>query len=240
MIQTLEKEQSLTVDPGKTAVFIERELAGKTEIVVGENARVTHYRLHRGADHALSVRIEEGGVYELVTLHIGSGNLNVAVDLAGREAVCRSDIVYVLSGDEQAVVHTDIRHNADNTVSSQLVKGAVGGTAKAAFEGTILIPCERRKIDGAQQHRALLLSPEAEVKAVPQLEIYADDVKCAHGSAIGTLNRQQLYYLRTRGIDENEARAVLTTAFLNEVLDEIKDENIREEFKNLVEAERMK
>ena len=95
------------------------------------------------------------------------------------------------------------------------------------------------EIDGAQQHRALLLSRDATVEAVPRLEIYADDVKCAHGSAIGTLNQDQLYYMRTRGIDENDARALLTTAFLNEVLDGIGDESVRAEFERLAD-ERLK
>lgn len=233
MAEVLSKLQSLTVEAGRTAVFVEKRLAEKTEILVGEGARVRHFRLHENLDHFLSVRLEKGASYEVVTLHRGNGDLNLSFDMAGTDSFCRSDVVYVLAADQRARIRSDIRHNADKTVSRQLVKGAVGGRGQAVFEGGIFIPYDRGEIDGAQQHRALLLSPDASVKAVPQLEIYADDVKCAHGSAIGTINQDQLFYLKTRGIDDVQARNLLTTAFLNEVLDGIEDENTREEFKRL-------
>ncbi len=238
-METLVKRERLTVAENENAVFIERELADRLEINVKAGARVKHYRLHGGTDNALSVRIGENAAYELVTLHLGNGDLSMSFDLDGEGASCRSDVVYILSGDEKSVIASDIRHNADKTVSAQLVKGAVGGRGHAAFQGGILIPYDKKEIDGAQQHRALLLSRDATVEAVPRLEIYADDVKCAHGSAIGTLNQDQLYYMRTRGIDENDARALLTTAFLNEVLDGIKDETVRAEFERLAD-ERLK
>ena len=96
-----------------------------------------------------------------------------------------------------------------------------------------------RGFSGARYNpAAILLSPDATVKAVPRLEIYADDVKCAHGSAIGSLNQDQLYYLRTRGIDEADARALLTRAFLDEVFDSIEEEEIREDFKRLAVFEK--
>ena len=238
-METLVKRERLTVAENENAVFIERELADRLEIDVKAGARVKHYRLHGGADNALTVRIGENAAYELVTLHLGNGDLSMSFDLAGEGANCRSDVVYILSGDEKSVIASDVRHNADKTVSAQLVKGAVGGRGHAAFQGGILIPYDKKEIDGAQQHRALLLSRDATVEAVPRLEIYADDVKCAHGSAIGTLNQDQLYYMRTRGIDENDARALLTTAFLNEVLDGIGNEAVREEFERLAD-ERLK
>ena len=231
MTRILSKQRLLTIDPGCSEVFIEKQLSEKTEIVVGKGAHVRHYRLHEDLDHSLDVRLEEIAVYELITLHRGNGNLTFSFDLTGRGATCRSDVVYVLTADQQTIIRSDVRHNADKTVSRQLVKGAVGGQGQAVFEGGIFIPYDKKEIDGAQQHRALLLSSDASVKAVPRLEIYADDVKCAHGSAIGTLDPDQLFYLKTRGIDESQARNLLTTAFLNEVLDTIADEKIREEFK---------
>ncbi len=234
-METLVKRERLTVAENENAVFIERELADRLEIDVKAGARVKHYRLHGGADNTLTVRIGENAAYELVTLHLGNGDLSMSFDLAGEGANCRSDVVYILSGDEKSVIASDVRHNADKTVSAQLVKGAVGGRGHAAFQGGILIPYDKKEIDGAQQHRALLLSRDATVEAVPRLEIYADDVKCAHGSAIGTLNQDQLYYMRTRGIDETDARALLTTAFLNEVLDGIEDESVRAEFERLAD-----
>ena len=238
MVEEISEITQLTVDAGKTAVFVEKQLSDKAEIVVEAGAHVKHYRLHENADHALSVKIGQGASYELVTLHKGNGDLTLSFDLAGEEAFCRSDVVYMLGGEQKSLIASDVRHNADNTVSRQLVKGAVTDKAFATFEGGVFIPYDKKKIDGAQQHRAILLSPDATVKAVPRLEIYADDVKCAHGSAIGSLNKDQLYYLRTRGIDEAEARALLTRAFLDEVFDSIEEEDIREDFKRLAVFEK--
>ena len=235
MVEVLSKTEMLTIEAGSSSVFVERQLAERTEIVVQKNAHVKHYRIHEGINHELCVKIEQGASYELITLHKGNGNLQLSFDLVGEEAFCRSDVVYVLNENQKSLIRSDVRHNADNTVSRQLVKGAVSGHAFATFEGGVFIPYERKKIDGAQQHRALLLSSDATVKAVPQLEIYADDVKCAHGSAIGSLNKEQLYYLKTRGIDEQDARALLTRAFLDEVFDTIAEEEVRKEFKQLVE-----
>lgn len=234
MTQYIEKAKVLEIKPNMTTVFVERELASETAVVIGKNAHVKHYRLQQDSTNSLTVKVEEGSSYEVVTVHLGAGNLTIKADLAGRNAYCSSDILYALGADEQAVIESDFRHNADETTSSQLVKGAVSGAAKATFEGGVYIPHGRRAIDGSQQHRALLLSDKGEIKAVPKLEIYADDVKCAHGSAIGTLNQQQLFYLKTRGIDEVDAKELLTAAFLFEVLDKIELEEVREEFRKLI------
>lgn len=224
----------IVIAPGKSAVLVERSLNGECTVEVGENARLRHYRLHCSGESVLAATVAARASYELTTLHLGGGGTHVRMDLTGAEARCRSDAVYAVSGAEQARLSSDIRHSADDTFSAQLVKGIAADGAKASFEGSILIPPGRRGIDGAQQHRALLLSPAAEIRAVPKLEIYSDDVKCAHGSAIGALNELHLFYLRTRGIPEPQAREILIAAFLNEVLDEITDEQIRAEFRNRV------
>lgn len=234
MAERLEKAAELTLKPNETRTIVETALAENTVVSVGENAHLTHYRLNNGGNNALTVKLGKNASYDLVTVHLGSGKLSVFADLAGEGSFCRSDAVYALNGEERAEIKTDFRHNADKTTSRQLVKGAVGGRAKAVFEGGILIPYDKKAIDGAQQHRALLLSKTSEVKAVPKLEIYADDVKCAHGSAIGTLNREQLFYLQTRGIGEAQARRILTAAFLNEVLDTIEEVELRDEWERLI------
>lgn len=222
-----EKLSAIAVAENETKTVVETALAAETAVSVGKKGRLTHYRLNDGADNALSVRLEEGAVYELITLTLGTGKLRISADLAGEGAFCRSDVVYAAADDERLSVQTDFTHNASGTISRQLVKGAANGRAKASFEGRILIPSGKKDIDGSQQHRALLLSRDCEISAVPRLEIYSDDVKCAHGSAIGSLDAEQLYYMRTRGIGESEARRLLTTAFLNEVLDGVADDGLR-------------
>ena len=233
MIKTLSKQRLLTIDSGQSVVFFEKQLAPKTQITIAKNAHVKHYRLHEMTDHSLFVRLEDNASYELITLHRGDRNLTLYFDLSGKNAFCQSNIVYVLSENKNTLIHCDVHHNADDTVSRQFVKGAVCANAKAVFQGGIFIPYNKKGIDGMQQHRALLLGKNACAQAVPQLEIYADDVKCAHGSAIGFLDQEQMFYLQSRGLDEEQARTLLTTAFLNEILDDIEDDEVREELKSL-------
>lgn len=230
MTQNTEKQTVVDVAERETKTLVETVLSAETVVSVGKGASLTHYRLAEDAENTLTVRLDAGASYTLITLALGTGKLRIAADLAGEGAVCRSDVVYAATDDEVLSLQTDFTHNADKTVSRQLVKGAANGRAKASFEGRILIPYDKKEIDGSQQHRALLLSRDCEIAAVPRLEIYADDVKCAHGSAVGSLNAEQLYYMRARGLDENEARRLLTTAFLNEVLDGIRDEALRSDW----------
>lgn len=228
--------ESIRAEAGRTAVVVDRAPAAKCSVVVEKGASLLHYRFCGGTDAAVDAVVEEGGKYEVLTLQTAGGNVGMTVSLAGSGASCRSDAVYVLSGGEKGSFVSKVAHNADDTVSSQLIKGAVAGTAEETFEGTVLIPPGHKGIDGAQQHRALLLSPTATVMAVPRLEIYSDDVKCAHGSAVGDLDEYQLYYLQTRGIGEEEAKKVLVGAFLNEVTDGISDETLKAEFAKRIEA----
>jgi len=225
--QTVQNESELTVEVGARAVLVEQKPAPATKIVIGDNAVVTHYRLIDETANEVEIDIGEGAVYRLVTVCVGKGGAVIRACLNGRRAECDSNVLYVLNGDDETAVTSDFRHNADETVSSQLIKGAVFGRGRASFEGGVFIPYDKKAIDGSQQHRALLLSDDAQVSAVPKLEIYADDVKCAHGSAVGSLDRDALYYLKTRGIAEPQARQLLTEGFLNDVLLKVADDGFR-------------
>ena len=112
----------------------------------------------------------------------------------------------------------DVTHAAGKTKSTQTVKGVAADKAKCAFSGTIHILPDAQKCEGTQNHRAVLLSDTAQVQATPELEIYADDVICSHGSAVGPVDKNQLFYLLSRGIDEKTAYQLLLTAFLQDVL----------------------
>lgn len=228
--------EDIRVEAGKTVLVVDKSPAAKCSVVVEKGASLLHYRFCGGADAAVDAVVEEGGKYEVLTLQTAGGTVGMTVSLTGSGASCRSDAVYVLNGGEKGSFVSKVVHNADDTVSSQLIKGAVAGTAEETFEGTVLIPSGHKGIDGAQQHRALLLSPTATVMAVPRLEIYSDDVKCAHGSAVGDLDDYQLYYLQTRGIGETEAKKILVGAFLSEVTDGIADEALKSEFVTRIKA----
>lgn len=122
---------------------------------------------------------------------------------------------------------TDIEHLEPETYSSQLVKGVVGGDAKGVFQGKIHIAPHAVKTEGTQLHKALLLSDSAEIDVKPELEIFADDVKCSHGAASGELDEEQLFYMQARGIGRDEAKQLLIDAYLEDVFCRIASEPIR-------------
>ena len=119
--------------------------------------------------------------------------------------------------------HTRIDHAAPHTTSRETFRGVAAGKSKAVFNGMVVVEQGAQKTDSDQQTAALLLSDRAEIAAKPELEIYADDVKCAHGNSIGQLDDNALFYLRSRGLDDETARTVLTFSFLNSVLEQMPD-----------------
>ena len=134
---------------------------------------------------------------------------------------------YRLAQNGVSDITTNIKHLAAHTTSNQLVRGVADGKSKGVFQGRIHIAPHAQQTEGYQQHRALLLSDEAEIDAKPELEIFADDVKCAHGNTCGDLDAEQLFYMQTRGISEDEARRILIEAHINEALNTISDTNVQ-------------
>lgn len=226
----------LQVPAGQKTVVFEQAVAPNTQIVLEKGATLIHWRLQNRTDNVLTASLDQGASYTLVTVKLGAGKMQADVSLNGTEAFWKSDIVYAAKNEDVAQICTNVAHNADKTVSSQLIKGAVYDKAQTSFEGGVLIPYGQKGVDGSQQHRALLLSDDAEVSAVPKLEIYSDDVKCAHGSAVGSLDENQLYYCMTRGLDERQAAALLTQGFLREILYGVDDENVRKELETALSA----
>ncbi len=163
------------------------------------------------------IDVPEAARYEGVFLLKGE-SLKITVHLTGKKAACDIKIAYLSSADLKNDIVCDVYHDVPETVSSQIVKGVLAENGTADYHGVIHIPFDSQKCEGSQNHRAVLLSDEAKVTCVPELEIYADDVKCAHGSAIGALDETQLFYLQTRGIDRKEAQKMLIHGFLSDLL----------------------
>lgn len=161
----------------------------------------------------IDIFIEENASYELSLLQTGQ-DLKVKVFLNGKNANCSLKCVYLSSTAQDNKIQFDVVHRVGQTKSSQQIKGVVAGSGKTSFYGVIRMGHDCQKCEGAQDHKALLLSEKASVECVPELEIYADDVKCNHGSGIGTLDKAQLFYLMSRGIDEKTAKQMLIKAFL--------------------------
>ena len=154
--------------------------------------------------------------------------------LNGNGADCNLYGAYAGRGSQHIDTTTFVDHAAPECTSREVYKGALDDNARGVFQGKILVRKGAQKTDGHQLNKALLLSEGAEIDSKPELEIYADDVKCSHGATSGELDEEQLFYLRARGIDEAEARDLLVAAFLEDSLDVIGDEDRREAFRKII------
>jgi Fe-S cluster assembly protein SufD len=209
------------VSAGATLTRIVIQKAGEgvplchTEIVLAEGARYRQFVLAEGARLArieVDVRIEGEGA---------------DVDLSG---------VYLVGSGRHADLTSRVEHRVRGGATRQLIKGAAKKGGRGVFQGKILVAAQAQKTDARQNHHALLLEDGAEVFAKPELEIYADDVACAHGNSVGALDANALFYMRQRGLPEPEARALLVKAFLEEAVPEWLPDDIRAEVLARIEA----
>ncbi len=199
-----------------------------TEIAVGENASVRHVRLQRESASAFhiatcGVRAARDGRYSNVSVSLGAriSRYNLNVTQAGEGTDFEIDGLALISGRQLADTHSFLDHAHPHGRSRQLHKCIAGGAAHAVFNGKILVRPGAQRTDSAQQSRNLLLSERAHVDTKPQLEIFADDVKCAHGATVGQLDAEQIFYLKSRGLCESTARDLLTFAFAAEIVERI-------------------
>ena len=213
------------------------------EVVVGEGARLTHIRLQEESQQAFHVQswfaeIAERGVYDAFVLTLGSrlARTEIHARLLGPNASVHLNGAQLLGGQQHGDITTIVAHDAPNCASRQTIKNVLTDRSRGVFQGRIEVARAAQKTDGYQMNQALLLSPDAEIDCKPQLEIYADDVKCSHGATVGELDADQLFYLRTRGIPEEAARAILVRAFLAEALDPIAHEGARAMLERAIDA----
>ncbi len=204
-------------------------------VVLGEAARLVHLQdIHhdRPGTHVLShdLMLERGAGYHGFALVSGAGVTRREVDvrLQGEGAEAFVDGALLMEGEASADVLTNLRHLVPHTSSTTRLMGVIGGAASGTFQGRVEVAQGAVGTDGRQLSRGLLLSGHAAFNTKPQLEIYADDVQCAHGATIGQLDEAALFYLRARGIPEVEARALLIRAFLGEVVDPLPEGPVRE------------
>ncbi len=205
-----------------------------TEVFVGEGATVEHDRLQVESEahyhmSTMTVRQEQGSVFLSNSITFGGGLVrnNVHVTLGGPGGECTLNGLAIGNGTQLIDNHTSIDHAADHCTSHELYKTILDGAAHGVFNGKIFVRPGAQKTDAKQTNKTVLLSNEALMNTKPQLEIFADDVKCTHGAAVGQLDDEQLFYLRTRGIGREEARAMLTQAFANDVIERIHVDAVR-------------
>ena len=142
--------------------------------------------------------------------------------------------IFSLNEKRHHEIRTSINHLIDNTKSYQLIKSVLDNESKSVYQGKIFVNSDAQKTDGYQLSKAILLSENAEFNAKPELEIYADDVKCSHGSASGSLNENSIFYLMTRGLNRKEAKELLINGFLLDVIEKITDREIKNLIKNMI------
>lgn len=214
-----------------------------TEIVVGDSARVNHIRVQRENLQTFhiangSASVKQHGHYHTVNIALGSqiSRYDQNVFLAAEEAACAIDGLALISGNQLADTHTFIDHAKPHCSSEQLHKCIVDDGAHGVFSGKIMVHPHAQLTDAKQLNRNLLLSGRARMDTLPQLEIFADDVKCAHGATVGQLDENALFYLQSRGLDILSARNLLTYAFGGEVIDRIEVPSLRQQLESYVLA----
>jgi Fe-S cluster assembly protein SufD len=204
------------------------------EIHVAEGAHLTHIRLQDEALTAFHVSttyadVATNAVYDSFTLNLGASlsRTEIHTQLSGAGAVAHLNAAQILAGWQHSDFTTIVGHAAPSCTSRQTVKNVLTGHSRGVFQGKIEVARHAQKTDGYQMNQSLLLSPYAEIDAKPELEIFAEDVKCSHGATVGELEPEQIFYLRSRGISDAEARSILVRAFLSEALDAVADQDIR-------------
>ena len=212
-----------------------------TEVDVADGATVTHLRIQRESEsafHVGTVQVAQGRDSHFVSFSFATGGqlarTNVYTHLNG--AGCGSTLngLYLASGTQHIDHQTRIEHVEPNCYSREVYKGVLDGEGHGVFNGKVYVHPEAQKTDGKQENHTLLLSERAQIDTKPQLEIFADDVRCTHGATIGRLDANAEFYMRSRGIDAAEARKLLVYAFAADVLETIECEPVRHGLEALV------
>jgi len=228
------------VSPGNSDYFASHV----SELFLGQNAELEHYRLQDESHQAhhlsrISVRQHTASEYRSVNLAVGGAwsRADIQVRFTGPQATCELEGVYTVGETQYSDFHLDIQHDQPMCRSRENFRGIIHGRGQAVFDGRILVAKDAQKTDALLTNKNLLLSEDAEVDTKPQLEIYADDVKCGHGTTVGRLDPDQIYYLRSRGIAESVARRMLSLGFAEQILEHTEDEQLHAAMARLITAQ---
>ena len=214
-----------------------------TELVAGEDAVISHYMIEREDRQVFNVSTlrSQQARSSNVSSHsvlLGGGLVrnNIHPVLAGEGGECLINGLFIGNGHQHIDNYMLVEHASAHCGSRQFYNGILDGHSHGVFHGRIIVHKDAQKTDAKQTNRNLLLSDDAQIDTKPQLEIYADDVKCTHGATIGQVEENALFYMRSRGIEETEARSLLLLAFANECLDRMKSAPVRDYLRDLVQG----
>lgn len=212
-----------------------------TDLVLGEGANIEHIKFQDEAPSAFHIaavqaHLSRGCSLASHSIAVGArlSRNNIRTTLAGEGVECILNGLYVTRGEQLADHHMVVEHAQPHCNSHEYYNGILDGRSKGVFHGRILVRPAAQKTDAKQTNKNLLLSDEATIDTKPQLEIYADDVKCTHGATVGQLNEESIFYLRARGIGAERARRMLIHAFAGEIIDRVRHEPARQELSGLV------
>lgn len=212
-----------------------------TEISLGEGAHLDHYKIQRESEqsfHVGTVQARQARASQLHSFSFAVGGAlartNIYTSLTGDGATCTLNGLYLADGTQHIDSQTNIEHIAPNCPSHEVYKGVLDGRSHGVFNGKVYVHPEAQKTDGKQSNNNLLLSPHARIDTKPELEIFADDVKCTHGATVGRLDEIALFYLNSRGIGPDAARMLLTYAFAADVLETIELEPLKKGLEGMV------
>lgn len=216
-----------------------------TEIICGESSIVEHIKMQsesRNAYHVSTtgIDLEAKSVFSSYNVALGSSinRNNIDAKFNGEYSECSLNGLLLTDGNQLIDNHTMIDHAVPNCVSHELYKGVLDGKSRAVFNGKVMVRKDAQKTNAFQQNKTILLSEEAMIDTKPQLEIFADDVKCSHGATIGRLDEDSLFYLRARGIGLDQAKTILIYAFASDVVHSIKIDPLKDHLEKLL-AERL-
>ena len=212
-----------------------------TGVAMGEGAILEHFRLQEESERAFHVArldIRQGRDSRFTSHSVSLGaelsRTDIAATLEEEGAECTLNGLYMVDGRQHVDFHTTVDHERPRGTSREYFKGILGGRSRGVFNGRVHVHPGAQKTDSEQANKNLLLSRDAEVDTKPELEIYADDVKCSHGATVGQLDPDMLFYLRSRGIDPDSARGLLTYGFAQDVIDRMSLAAVRERIERLI------
>ena len=206
-----------------------------------ENAILKNYKVDKQENKNIkysfnNIEQNKNTISETFILSSGSNffKSEINCNLKGEHSSAFVNGIFSLDNNKHHEIRTIVNHLTENTKSYQLIKSVLEDSSKAAYQGKIFVNSDAQKTDGYQLSKAILLNKDSEFNAKPELEIYADDVKCSHGSASGSLNEGSIFYLMSRGLNYNQARELLINGFLLDVVEKITDSEIRNLIKNMI------
>lgn len=212
-----------------------------SEVVIQENAKVNYIKLQNeelNVSHVNyhQVNMAKNSNHHITTISLGGSLVRNNLHIRLNDVNCSSYLngLYIADGNQLIDNHSLVDHAMPNCYSNELYKGIIGGDATGVFNGKIFVRKDAQKTNAYQSNKNILLSDNASMNAKPQLEIFADDVKCSHGATTGQIDEEALFYLRARGIGESSARALLNHAFAADVIDQIPDEQVKEKLLEII------